>query len=247
MSLGWPGNASGSPRKSWRKCLGLETVWKESLLSDSQIRSSLKISLGKQHHHHHSSIREDTAANLQEELLVSFYQCSTESVLLCRISARQTQPNWYIAYPPAQTVNGDVFIIRPVRGKLLRRSQAARRHCLLMKSPGQTLADYMYRNCGFIFKENHVKPLMLPVCYISNTLVQKATTTSELAAAFAVLPEDILSAVVWCHGNGVEGEEEGRLKGEPYSSEITEIKAGEWLGSAVEKEENSETMRNLRL
>ncbi|KAI3360654.1 hypothetical protein L3Q82_002519 [Scortum barcoo] len=22
MSLGWPGNASGSPRKSWRKCLG---------------------------------------------------------------------------------------------------------------------------------------------------------------------------------------------------------------------------------
>ncbi|KAI3367554.1 hypothetical protein L3Q82_026397, partial [Scortum barcoo] len=21
MSLGWPGNASGSPRKSWRKCL----------------------------------------------------------------------------------------------------------------------------------------------------------------------------------------------------------------------------------
>ncbi|KAI3359105.1 hypothetical protein L3Q82_002648 [Scortum barcoo] len=24
MSLGWPGNASGSPRKSWRKCLGLE-------------------------------------------------------------------------------------------------------------------------------------------------------------------------------------------------------------------------------
>ncbi|KAI3370272.1 hypothetical protein L3Q82_025054 [Scortum barcoo] len=23
MSLGWPGNASGSPRKSWRKCLGL--------------------------------------------------------------------------------------------------------------------------------------------------------------------------------------------------------------------------------
>ncbi|KAI3357794.1 hypothetical protein L3Q82_016185 [Scortum barcoo] len=22
MSLGWPGNALGSPRKSWRKCLG---------------------------------------------------------------------------------------------------------------------------------------------------------------------------------------------------------------------------------
>ncbi|KAI3352514.1 hypothetical protein L3Q82_005199 [Scortum barcoo] len=22
MSLSWPGNASGSPRKSWRKCLG---------------------------------------------------------------------------------------------------------------------------------------------------------------------------------------------------------------------------------
>ncbi|KAI3353416.1 hypothetical protein L3Q82_019282, partial [Scortum barcoo] len=22
MPLGWPGNASGSPRKSWRKCLG---------------------------------------------------------------------------------------------------------------------------------------------------------------------------------------------------------------------------------
>ncbi|KAI3370852.1 hypothetical protein L3Q82_007369 [Scortum barcoo] len=24
MSLGWPGNASGSPRKSWRKCLGTD-------------------------------------------------------------------------------------------------------------------------------------------------------------------------------------------------------------------------------
>ncbi|KAI3361166.1 hypothetical protein L3Q82_012910, partial [Scortum barcoo] len=24
MSLGWPGNALGSPRKSWRKCLGLQ-------------------------------------------------------------------------------------------------------------------------------------------------------------------------------------------------------------------------------
>ncbi|KAI3370426.1 hypothetical protein L3Q82_025186 [Scortum barcoo] len=26
MSLGWPGNASGSPRKNWRKCLGAALV-----------------------------------------------------------------------------------------------------------------------------------------------------------------------------------------------------------------------------
>ncbi|KAI3354307.1 hypothetical protein L3Q82_018493, partial [Scortum barcoo] len=34
MSLDWPGNASGSPRKSWRKCLGCQ----EGLISQPDDR-----------------------------------------------------------------------------------------------------------------------------------------------------------------------------------------------------------------
>ncbi|KAI3364977.1 hypothetical protein L3Q82_001143 [Scortum barcoo] len=37
MSLGWPGNASGSPRKSWRKCLG---VGMDSSLADGMAACS---------------------------------------------------------------------------------------------------------------------------------------------------------------------------------------------------------------
>ncbi|KAI3366858.1 hypothetical protein L3Q82_009509, partial [Scortum barcoo] len=38
MSLGWPGNASGSPRMSWRKCLGVREVWASLLSSDCCLR-----------------------------------------------------------------------------------------------------------------------------------------------------------------------------------------------------------------
>ncbi|KAI3375623.1 hypothetical protein L3Q82_003938 [Scortum barcoo] len=38
MSLGWPGNASESPRKSWRKCLGLDQFESQECLGEDDLQ-----------------------------------------------------------------------------------------------------------------------------------------------------------------------------------------------------------------
>ena len=55
---------------------------------------------------------------------------------------------------------------------------------------------YMFWDCDSIFKENHTKPLMLPLLHFQRSR-SEGHCDERAGRGLAVCPEDILSAVVW--------------------------------------------------